>query len=41
MTKPLQVLCVIGTSAAKSATHTVIAHIARRLEALGAEIDIF
>ena len=41
MTKPLQVLCVIGTSAAKSATHTIIAHIARRLEALGAEIDIF
>jgi len=41
MTKPLQVLCVIGTSAAKSATHTIIAHIARRLDALGAEIDIF
>ena len=41
MTGPLQVLCVVGTSAAKSATHTVVAHIARRLEALGAEIDIF
>src|SRR5262249_592157 len=41
MTKPLQVLCVVGTSAAKSATHIVTAHIARRLEALGAEIDIF
>jgi FMN reductase len=41
MNKPLQVLCVVGTSAAKSATHTVIAHITRRLEALGAEIDIF
>ena len=41
MTKPLQVLCVIGTSAAKSVTHTIIAHIARRLDALGAEIDIF
>ena len=41
MTKPLQVLCVIGTSAAKSATHTIIAHIARRLDALGADIDIF
>jgi FMN reductase len=41
MTKPLQVLCVVGTSAAKSATHTVVADIARRLEVLGAEIDIF
>src|SRR5215831_4290248 len=41
MNKPLQVLCVVGTSAAKSATHIVTAHIARRLDALGAEIDIF
>jgi NAD(P)H-dependent FMN reductase len=41
MTQPLQVLCVVGTSAAKSATHTVIGHIARRLRALGADVDVF
>jgi NAD(P)H-dependent FMN reductase len=41
MTKALQVLCVVGTSAAKSATHTVIGHVARRLHALGADVDIF
>jgi NAD(P)H-dependent FMN reductase len=41
MTKALQVLCVVGTSAAKSATHTVIGHIARRLHTLGADVDIF
>ena len=41
MTKPLQVLCVVGTSAAKSATHTVVGHIAHRLQALGADVDIF
>jgi FMN reductase len=42
MTKqPLKVLCVVGTSAAKSATHTVIGHVARRLQLLGADVDIF
>jgi azobenzene reductase len=41
MTKPLQVLFVVGTSAAKSATHTVVGHIAHRLQALGAEVDVF
>lgn len=42
MTEPaLKVLCVVGTSAAKSATHTVIGHIARRLRALGADVDVF
>jgi FMN reductase len=41
MTKPLQVLCVVGTSAAKSATHTVVGHIAHRLSALGAAVDVF
>lgn len=41
MTKPLQILCVVGTSAGKSATHTVIGHIARRLQTLGANVDIF
>jgi NAD(P)H-dependent FMN reductase len=42
MTEPaLKVLCVVGTSAAKSATHTVVGHIARRLHALGADVDVF
>jgi NAD(P)H-dependent FMN reductase len=42
MTEPaLKVLCVVGTSAAKSATHTVVGHIARRLHALGTEVDVF
>jgi len=41
MTKPLQVLSVVGTSAAKSATHTVVGHIAQRLQALGADVDVF
>lgn len=41
MTKPLQVLCVVGTSAAHSATHTVIGSIAHRLQALGADVDVF
>lgn len=41
MTKPLQVLCVVGTSAAQSATHTVVGHIAHRLQALGADVDVF
>jgi len=39
--KPLQILCVVGTSAGKSATHTVIGHIACRLQALGVDVDIF
>ena len=38
---PLRILCVIGTSAAKSATHTVVGHIARRLRTLGADLDVF
>jgi NAD(P)H-dependent FMN reductase len=42
MTEPaLKVLCVVGTSAAKSATHTVVGHVARRLHALGADVDVF
>jgi NAD(P)H-dependent FMN reductase len=42
MTEPaLKVLCVVGTSAAKSATHTVVEHIARGLRALGADVDVF
>jgi FMN reductase len=41
MAKPLQILCVVGTSAGKSATHAVMAHIARRLQTLGADVDIF
>jgi NAD(P)H-dependent FMN reductase len=42
MTEPaLKVLCVVGTSAAKSATHTVLEHIARRLQTLGADVDVF
>jgi SAM-dependent MidA family methyltransferase len=31
MTKPLQVLCVVGTSAARSTTHTIVEDVARRL----------
>jgi NAD(P)H-dependent FMN reductase len=38
---PLKVLCVVGTSAAKSATHTVVGQIACRLRALGADVDLF
>jgi NAD(P)H-dependent FMN reductase len=38
---PLQILCVVGTSGRNSATHTVIAHIARRLGVLGADVDVF
>ena len=38
---PLRILCVIGTSAAKSAMHTVLGHIAHRLQALGADVDVF
>jgi NAD(P)H-dependent FMN reductase len=42
MTEPaLKILCVVGTSAAKSATHTVVGRIARRLQALGTDVDIF
>lgn len=41
MTKPLQVLCVVGTSAAQSATHAVVGHITHRLQALGADVDVF
>jgi NAD(P)H-dependent FMN reductase len=41
MTKPLQVLCVVGTSAAQSATHTVVGHIAHRFRTLGADVDVF
>lgn len=38
---PLQVLCVIGSAARNSATHTVVGQIARRLEVLGAAVDVF
>src|SRR5215472_13268871 len=38
---PLQVLCVIGTAARHSATHIVVREIARRMAALGAEVDVF
>jgi len=42
MTEPaLKVLCVVGTSAAKSATHTVVGHIARCLHTLGTDVDLF
>jgi FMN reductase len=37
----LNVLCVVGTSAANSATHVVIGELACRLRILGAETDIF
>ncbi len=39
--EPLKVLCVIGTSAASSATHTVIGRLAQGLSALGDEVDVF
>ncbi len=39
--EPLKVLCVVGTSAAGSATHTVIGRLAQDLGALGDEIDVF
>jgi NAD(P)H-dependent FMN reductase len=38
---PLQVLCVIGTAARNSATHTVVGQIARRLRVLGSDVDVF
>lgn len=37
----LNVLCVVGTSAASSATHAVIGRIAQGLSALGDDVDIF
>ena len=37
----LKVLCVVGTSAANSATHAVVGCIGERLSALGAEVDVF
>jgi FMN reductase len=37
----LNILCVVGTSAAQSATHTVVGHIGHRLSALGAQVDVF
>ena len=37
----LSVLCVVGTSAEKSATHAVVDHLARSLSALGVEVDVF
>ena len=37
----LNVLCVVGTSAASSATHAVIGHIAQGLSALGDDVDVF
>jgi NAD(P)H-dependent FMN reductase len=37
----LKVLCVVGTSAATSATHAVVDRIAEGLLALGAEVDVF
>ena len=37
----LRILCVVGTSAAKSATHAVVSHIAGRLGRLGSDVDIF
>jgi FMN reductase len=42
MSEPrLNLLCVIGTSAASSATHAVIEHIADGLRALGDDVDVF
>jgi NAD(P)H-dependent FMN reductase len=38
---PLQVLCVIGSTARNSATHTVVGQIARRLRGLGSAVDVF
>lgn len=37
----LNVLCIVGTSAAGSATHAVIGNIAQGLRALGDEVDVF
>jgi NAD(P)H-dependent FMN reductase len=37
----LKVLCVVGTSAATSATHAVVDRIAEGFLALGAEVDVF
>jgi NAD(P)H-dependent FMN reductase len=37
----LNVLCVVGTSAASSATHAVIGQIAESLSALGDDVDVF
>lgn len=37
----LKVLCVVGTSAATSATHAVVGCVAKGLLALGAEVDVF
>jgi FMN reductase len=37
----LKVLCVVGTSAANSATHVVVGCIAEGFLALGAEVDVF
>ena len=37
----LNVLCVVGTSAASSATHAVIGPIAQSLRALGDDVDVF
>jgi FMN reductase len=38
---PLQVMCVIGSAARSSATHTVVDQIARRLGVLGSGVDVF
>ena len=38
---PLQILCVIGSAARNSATHTVVGQIARRLRVLGSGVDVF
>ena len=38
---PLNVLCVIGTSAARSATHVIVENVALRLFALGVNVDVF
>jgi NAD(P)H-dependent FMN reductase len=38
---PLKVLCVVGTSAAASATHAVVDCIAEGLVTLGVEVDVF
>ena len=39
--RPLNVLCVVGTSAGSSATHVVISRFAEGLSALGDEVDVF
>ena len=42
MSEPaLKVLCVVGTSAANSATHAVVGCIAKGLLEVGAEVDVF